>query len=83
MIYQKGDRWKIRGKLGVYRTREEAEAAELGVSEIPVHKESIIEPFENSPFENMIEKSICNICNWEPCECSHYMSKTDLGEFSE
>lgn len=87
MIYQKGKYWKIRGNLNLYNSREEAELAGMKKDEpapifIP-QKESIIEPFENSPFENMIEKNICNTCNLEPCECSHYTSKTDLGESSD
>jgi hypothetical protein len=81
MIYQKPNGWKIRGNPRVFSTKKEAEAFESGeepVEEEPV-KERILQPTENTPYENMIEKSICKLCNLEPCECFISIKKTELG----
>lgn len=34
---------------------------------------------EATPFEIMIEKKICTICDLEPCECFTFTKKTELG----
>jgi hypothetical protein len=35
---------------------------------------------DSTPYEKMIVKNICIICDMEPCECFTYTKKTDLGE---
>jgi hypothetical protein len=88
MIYPKGNYWKIRGNTRIFRTKEEAEAfqestlaAERGevVKEKPPMKEQILEPTENTPYENMIEKTVCKLCDLEPCECFIFTRRTELG----
>lgn len=88
MIYQKGNNWKIRGNVTVFPTKEAAEAVEEKAladsrgepvpEKMPI-KEQIIEPVENTPYENMIDKLVCKLCDLEPCECFTYIEKTDLG----
>lgn len=91
MIYSKGNYWKIRGNTHIFRTKEEAEAFEMAAlaaergevietpAKKPPMKEQIIEPIENTPYENMIEKNVCKLCNLEPCECFIFIKKTEPG----
>ena len=89
MIYSKGKYWKIRGKLGAYESLEAAQeaqiamqAAERGEVYVPPtapQKTQIIEPAENTPYENMIEKNVCKLCDLEPCECFTFIKKTEPG----
>ena len=90
MIYSKGKYWKIRGKLGKYESLEAAQAAEakllaeergeepVSVPPPPMPKQ-IREPAENTPYENMIEKTVCKLCDLEPCECFIFTKKTEPG----
>ena len=34
---------------------------------------------DSTPYEIMIEKNICKLCNLEPCECFTSIKKTELG----
>jgi hypothetical protein len=90
MIYQKGNYWKIRGNYMPFRTKEEAEAYEQKAlaalrGEVieeyvkPPMKEQIVEPIENTPYENMIGKTVCKLCDLEPCECFIFTKKTEPG----
>lgn len=84
MIYQKGNYWKIKGNYKPFKTKEEAEAFQALASgeviqEKPPMKEQILEPTENTPYENMIEKTVCKLCDLEPCECFIFTKKTELG----
>lgn len=38
---------------------------------------------DSTLFEKMIVKNICDVCNLEPCECSTYTKKTELGKYEE
>lgn len=38
---------------------------------------------DSTPFEKMIAKNICKLCNLEPCECFTSIKKTELGRFEE
>jgi len=35
---------------------------------------------DSTPYEIMIAKNICLICNLEPCECFTYTKKTEVGQ---
>lgn len=97
MIFQKGQYWGISGSYVKYSSYESAkEAYDKQQSKIAAreaeeyarHQESIKKIIEKlgegyTPYEVMIEKNICKLCNLEPCECLHYMSKTGLGESPE
>lgn len=89
MIYQKGEFWAIRGFSQKYTTFEAVtaayekmlakEAAQKLREELQLKK--VIESLEPdpTPYEIMIQKSICKICNLEPCECFIYTKRTELG----
>lgn len=82
MIYSKGNYWKIRGRLDKYESLEAAQAAEAklsGEEYIPPVTRQITEPAEKTPYENMIEKTVCNLCDLEPCECFIFTKKTEPG----
>jgi hypothetical protein len=34
---------------------------------------------ESTPYEIMIAKNVCLICNLEPCECFTYTKRTEVG----
>jgi hypothetical protein len=34
---------------------------------------------DSTPYEIMIEKNICKLCNLEPCECFTYIKRTEPG----
>lgn len=38
---------------------------------------------DSTPYEKMIAKNICTICDMEPCECFTSIKKTELGRFEE
>lgn len=38
---------------------------------------------DSTPFEKMIAKNICKLCNLEPCECFTSIKKTEVGSYEE
>jgi len=38
---------------------------------------------DSTPYEKMIAKNICKLCNLEPCECFTSIRKTGRGRFEE
>lgn len=38
---------------------------------------------DSTPFEKMIVKNICKLCNLEPCECFTSIKKTEVGSYEE
>jgi len=89
MIYQKGEYWAIRGYPQKYTSLEavtavyermlaKEEAAKLrAVMELKKVLEKLSP--DPTPYEIMIEKNVCKICNLEPCECFTSIKKTELG----
>lgn len=97
MIYQKGEFWAIRGYSQKYQSYDDAKASEnliitktLAKEEMQkkIESEKLLEiksriGWDSTPYEIMIEKNICKLCNLEPCECSRCTSKMGLGEYLE
>ena len=58
-----------------------AEVAQAAVeAEAAAHEEKLkLLREESTPFEKMIARNICLICNLEPCECFTYTKRTEAG----
>ena len=89
MIYQKGEFWAIKGFANKYisleavtevygKMLEEEEAIKFRAQ--VAHKKMLdsLAP-DPTPYEIMIEKSICKLCNLEPCECFTSIKKMEPG----
>jgi hypothetical protein len=89
MIYQKGDMWAIRGYSQKYFTLEEATTAyqkmfakeEAAKVKAIMELKKVLEKLhpEPTPYEVMIQKNVCKVCNLEPCECFTSIEKTERG----
>lgn len=89
MIYQKGEFWAIQGFPKKYTSLEavtevyekmlaKEEAARLTADLAYKKLLDSLAP-DPTPYEIMIEKSICKLCNLEPCECFTSIKKMEPG----
>ena len=63
---------------------EKAKVAEVERKEVIAYKEREEKlkqlSADSTPYEVMIAKNICLICNLEPCECFTYTKKMEVGQ---
>jgi hypothetical protein len=89
MIYQKGEFWAIKGFSNKYTSLEavtevygkmlaKEEAVKLKADLAYKKLLDSLEP-DPTPYEIMIEKNICKLCNLEPCECFTSIKKMEHG----
>jgi hypothetical protein len=75
-------------RLGIQAEKATLASAVVAEAAAEVQKAALVERLEklaqlaedSTPFEKMIAKNICTICDMEPCECFTYIRKTDLGD---
>ena len=89
MIFQRGRYWALPNDTRKFSSREEAQAAYDKIVAkqelIRKHEEETIKRLldaldeDSTPFEIMIQKNICKLCNLEPCECFTSIKKTEPG----
>jgi hypothetical protein len=89
MIHKRGEYWAIKGSSRKYASME---AASVDYAKMLAKEEAVklkadlaykkllesLEP-DPTPYEIMIEKNICKLCNLEPCECFTSIKKMEPG----
>lgn len=86
MIIQRGKYWALANDTRKFASEEEAQAAynKILAKQERIKQEERRRLLQNidedsTPFEIMIQKNICKLCNLEPCECFTSIKKTELG----
>jgi hypothetical protein len=67
-------------KKTVANNKIEAASQAVVEAEAAAHEEKLkLLREQSTPFEKMIARNICLICNLEPCECFTYTKRTEAG----